>query len=1219
MTWRTVSYMFWQPGTIRTRIFQHKHSICALKLVHSPFGKNSRSATARVSNLRSKSPDKDLRRAKNAVRGAFNVPKASYLELTHRYGKPRLSTTDLIFGGLSKLGDKDAKQFLDWINGFPSKALQIYPTRNVEQHRELVLGDVKVQLPLLARLYWLSIFLEHSRENLGAFVRLSNEFEQHFLPGQFEKAQATLDEVKAIFGLSVWLIETQIALLQRWKGLEAQKEYAKSISDAARHRLAGVVAYWVSQRNEENTVFSRFRTRMERAISGWNVDEGIKDAYRFILGATDLDQLSDARASSVVGSLAMVSLIDAYVVVIAALQTVVMNPRNSEAFPTLISIADRFPPEDFRVDKLSALVTSDMSNLTAAETKLVDCLLVPCDSKSIQLTGRAIEACLFADHAHLTSIGFETAGSPWPAGSPAVDFYDLAEAAIHRQSGFARRIDQGFKLLANLRHLAIGRAVEGLIRAQEPHYAISALSAGTLFYLNTPFLHPLHAQVLPRSLVPALCGKFPDSDLAHLTARAAAGEALPASELSVAAREMVGRFRLADNKAETALQYLDFNPTQNEEELSSRRLTPLRVSALLTAGRVEQAIATAAWTCAFDPELAVLLPIEELVEEAKLSGFAIQDKLSLAILLDVYLRRYDEGDAFQPLQFAYEDFVTSNGAKRPSDIARRADVDRTKLIYFLRYIAVPPVMDVSFWLFKRSRDTQAERIAVCSALIELDPVHEALYREEIKEITKVLNIEDGLEDVDRSRVFVNLPKLAQWAESELLESFERYKALTRAGGGFEDPGEFDKALKDLAAGRPAQLERFANYPKDEAGELLLDIYNTFAEKYLHDADFGLDAYLSMRIRHGSLAGHIRGPLEEQGLLAARYKETNTYRLVKSPAVDEFWLSHPEWKAVEGCVEAFSVTFDRLIEDLVKNRLQIKREEKPQGLFSFDPNPLTIYYLRSNIDESASFGDFISRAIEILNIFLDRSLQQVRTFITGTFADGVAHAIDQFERSLEEKASTALCAELRNLVVGASPELQASVERVAAWFAPDKENERRAWRTMEQIVDIAIQATKNAHRGFDPRIETEIEDLGLQAPETLVEFTDILFTILDNIYSHSQKENRPKVKISIVSDKGNDLSRTPVKIRVTNEIAPHAKTPASERRLQRIREQINSGDYRSSVKLEGGTGFLKLKRIVAADNRQTLQFGYNGDREFFVEIKMILVLVETPIHSGPVPS
>jgi hypothetical protein len=80
----------------------------------------------------------------------------------------------------------------------------------------------------------------------------------------------------------------------------------------------------------------------------------------------------------------------------------------------------------------------------------------------------------------------------------------------------------------------------------------------------------------------------------------------------------------------------------------------------------------------------------------------------------------------------------------------------------------------------------------------------------------------------------------------------------------------------------------------------------------------------------------------------------------------------------------------------------------------------------------------------------------------------------------------------------------------------------------------------------------------------------------------------------------------VLIEVLNKIGRSVRTHTSERRLERINAQIHSGDYRTLSKLEGGTGFLKLKRIVALDSRQRLAFGYRGADEFFVEIAMYMV-------------
>jgi hypothetical protein len=367
----------------------------------------------------------------------------------------------------------------------------------------------------------------------------------------------------------VWLIESRIALLQRWKGLEAQKEYTRSITQVARSRLAGVTAYWASQRNEENTVFTRFKTRLEKSISTWKVAESIKDAYSFILGVTSLDHLRDVRASSVVGALASVSLIDAYAVLVAALQMLAARPHREEDFETLRAIVARLPAEDFRVSKLLALLTFNLSSLTLCETVLADRLFYPSDAPVTLPKGIIIDASLLIDRALLSAAGITAPSPPWPSGAPADDYQELVDAAVHRGPGFARRIDQASKILANLRHFAISSAASGLLWAQEPEHPISVQSTGTLLYLNTPTLHPLHAQVLPRPFGRLLCNEFPKSGIAQITADAGDGRMIHYEPLPIVGREIVARMRLADRAPDSALDYLDIDTSQEMCELSA--------------------------------------------------------------------------------------------------------------------------------------------------------------------------------------------------------------------------------------------------------------------------------------------------------------------------------------------------------------------------------------------------------------------------------------------------------------------------------------------------------------------------------------------------------------------------------------------------------------------------------------------------------------------------
>jgi len=798
----------------------------------------------------SKLEKKKLRRAKNAVRGAFNRPKAPYFEAINRWGRTKHSAADLILGGISKLGPSEAKEFMEWIQGFPSKAVQIFPTQPVQRPKELALELVKVGMPLLTRLNWLSNLLTKSADDIRLFVDLKARFEKSFLFGQFEDSQVVLDEVRSKFGFSVWFIEVEIALLQRWKGLDAQKEFFRSISSTSRGRLAGVSSYWISQRNEENTVFSRFRTRLERGIKNWKVEESLQDAYAIILGVKNFEDFTDARASFALGALATTSLIDAYNAVILALETIFMASQWPVATDMLNEIVSRLPDNDPRVRNMSALLSGQYFNLPKASTDLID-RFFRSENVASSATSDSFDASALVDIVYFQTAGGEGYSTPWAANPPISNYFEIIKASIVRPPGFEGEIEQGSKLLANLRHFPISSAVRGFLIAQAPEYSLGAPSRSIQFFLNSAAIHPWHALVIPTDAATEICTVgFASSPFSQKVADAISSKLRVGECKCVPINELAARNLLSRGNPVGALDYLQIDAA-GHDELARRRFVPLRVIALMRSGQIEQAISTAAWACSDDSDIAALLPLRDLVDEAKDVRDKITDKLSLAILFSLYLERREDDDVFQMMQFAYEDYVLSKGVERPSELVGKCDLaETTKLTYFLRNIAVPEVMDVSFWLFKRSRDTLSERIAVCSALIQLDPFYEDEYREEIKDITKLLGVQDGLEDVDRSRVYVNFPKLQRWAESELRESFERYQALLRAGVRADESGEFDKVLKDFVAGK-GTLDQFADYPIDESGQLLLDIYNSIAEKYLHDPDIGLDAYLSMRIRHGS--------------------------------------------------------------------------------------------------------------------------------------------------------------------------------------------------------------------------------------------------------------------------------------------------------------------------------------------------------------------------------
>jgi hypothetical protein len=633
----------------------------------------------------------------------------------------------------------------------------------------------------------------------------------------------------------------------------------------------------------------------------------------------------------------------------------------------------------------------------------------------------------------------------------------------------------------------------------------------------------------------------------------------------------------------------------------------------LIKGEMAKAIDSIAKYCCERDDLREVVPLRTILSGQKWKDVKhLRQNISLPIIFDLYWRTVDESEHATTRRIAYDEFLKANGCGRPSDLMPLADrFDLPHLIYFLAFVAVPEVMDVSFDVFTTSRQIQEERLAICSILSDLDSSRGPLYAAELKSITTDLTVQDGLRDVDRSRVHVNTEAVARWAEKELLEDFIRYKDLRRIGIGLGSPEEFQSALSRLTQGDTEPMEDLLRYPQQEGDELLINLINGIKTDYLTNSDYGLDAYLSMRIRHGSLQGHMRGPLEEHQLIVAKDGTPGKYQENLIWATKLGLHSESERNCFFGAFRNFSGRYDEIIEDLTKNRLQIKSSEKSSGMFSvsFEEMPLALHFIRNAIDENTSFSDFVSSVFSAIDILLGLKLVAVRNHILECVKPAVGEAFEALRSSLEKGISLTAYTTINSALADVIPELQAAVHRIAEWFVP-VEKQEAAVRTFEEVVNIGIEVTRKAHRGFAPRIDADIERIGIQTV-ALSDFTDILFTVLDNVYCHSGNRVSPWVKLRVWTE-ALHLPLRIVKIRIESETVPGVVTEAAKRKLERIRDVMASGDYRKQVNLEGGTGLLKLKRLVSIDPRHVLDFGFVDESSFFVDIHLVLPFIT---HEG----
>ena len=175
---------------------------------------------------------------------------------------------------------------------------------------------------------------------------------------------------------------------------------------------------------------------------------------------------------------------------------------------------------------------------------------------------------------------------------------------------------------------------------------------------------------------------------------------------------------------------------------------------------------------------------------------------------------------------------------------------------------------------------------------------------------------------------------------------------------------------------------FSDVPASER-ELMFDrLVRDFMRMLISSQEYGLEAYLSTRVRHGTMGNQLRSAFEVHSLITQ--KEGGVYQ------PDRFWCEVMElgYNPLAGWLSArlarFSEDIDAAIEDLVRRRVQVRSDTCPSGLFRFTSFNYDIIRLQSEITLDTPFDAFLDKVIEQFWKVLEDSLSIVRQYIEEDF-------------------------------------------------------------------------------------------------------------------------------------------------------------------------------------------------------------------------------------------
>lgn len=1131
---------------------------------------------------------------RNRVRGANRPPNA-------------------ISEGRESLPTELFREAIAWLNSTPYRGVPSETIHFPKTYAHLRAAPDLAPVSLGREFLWAAETLAYHADALRRFRQLANVYSRHLCASQYEDATVTLDTIETTLGKSLWAMEARIALLELFKGTAAQKDFVSRITSESRQFTeVPYLAHYMSVRNEASMGVTSFLSTYlkHHAVQGLGKNHDAYLKFRLLpLQPTLLEHLPRILAIEN-GS----SVIDLYETTVRIAQLLFQrwpDHFKSAVLPSLKALDNSVG--DVRTDALrwdGGSAHPYLSSVTPIDSLAFDLFLqgdyqqaeFQC-RKAITKHPDTFELLELQSRIRINSISSE----PQQYGPFADGVIDSMASILSKDNRASESYFALMKISQNHWSLDWARQLQSFCEQEyggaAPAYECAHTTApplmrpSTLYSPNTLSFGQIEfRETYLNRCIEATSGKLTipyirtlyEAAGPDLASDVAEGLSLPHLLLLQAERH---RLKRSKDEALGSLELLRDAGGQYFKHKAIRA----RARVLLELGDLAECVEYITSIYVNNPLLESLLPITSTVNSIDdIVREQLVGDISLSVLYHIYLIHYGGNLGGLP-QFVAEDFLTACCVRRPSELGSLANkFDRAKLIYYLRYICVPAMIDTQF---KNTTELNEERIAICQLLTELDPEHKAEYQSEITETARRQLITRRMKEIDQSKIYVDIERIKRIAASSLRDSFLRYMTLPTTSAA---AAVIERVVEAVRKNVESKDVLMLHVPSDEKSAALETLLTDIRDLFVSNSEHGLDGYLSVRIRHGTLEGQLRSALEHANLLTAREKDTNDYK------PNSYWASQLLTTEADIAIDIgkrlgrFSHDFDGIIGKMKGEWIQIKTDSRGQGLFDFTLGETHVAYVSASVQPDMTFDQFIDLVLAMLWTRLDHCLTVVRQKISTSAREMFESLLGNLQWDLERVARGHVdIRELDDSIKSARIDLTNTLNRIAQWFQLPKQTSATPF-PVEDAISIALESVKRFHRGYELNpslsIHEEVSFPGLVLPAIV----DIFIMLFENIVQHS---DLPAPYVGVAVERREEWTV----FRMTNEIGPGVYSDAAVSHLEDLRAALERGDYLKSVAAEGGTGFHKVWKIIWHDlgERARLQFGFVSHAEFVVEFAISL--------------
>lgn len=494
-------------------------------------------------------------------------------------------------------------------------------------------------------------------------------------------------------------------------------------------------------------------------------------------------------------------------------------------------------------------------------------------------------------------------------------------------------------------------------------------------------------------------------------------------------------------------------------------------------------------------------------------------KRSIYYVVFIYLCM--PGD-YNKQRIAYSNYMDYNKFKSINEIVCYEDKSPV-LIEFLSKICVQHILKRDIILNANGNRADELRVEILKILIDIDERNKKKYYAEIAAITKQKSIKDRIKQINQSRIFVDTDNIKKENESALREDFNRYLAMKDLD---EEIISYDiysedyiNDLKKIVDEINEKIKTNAVYSQKMI--ILKGIITTITEEFLFNEKYGLNTFLSSRIRHGYCKKQLTTVFQEYNLLSKKKKNNSNEYLI-----NEYWDGILPENAdgsvkIKEYLSKFTHNIEKKVEDIKKNWLSIKYREENESILDYTSCVNKCLFIV--MDNIIDFNTFYDEIINFLWKYTLSHFSMLREKIQVELLAFFQNELTMLSEKIGYINDTAVKNEVKTIINNINlckSKIGGTTKEFANVF--EKRDVSYLDFTMTDLIDTCLEIITKLNAGMTSvKLIRKIEDFALYKGENFPYFVDAVNILINNALEHSGLTDLSELELTINIEKEQD--------------------------------------------------------------------------------------------------